>query len=248
MEKARSANLKRSFCSKPAPSFTDKAAQMNKILNVEDSIRATRTAYSRDNTFLHPNHLQLLQNSSISPEVSRARGYQTITTRSALKGYGFGAEQCRPPALLIPIYDGRGKLTTYQIRSDYPRIDRHAGAVDYEVCPGRQFALDAPPSCASMLSDPRIPIYLTDEVFKADSAASQGLCCLALVGLLQTLDEYNVERWISLSDWNDILLDNRLVRFVYDADSADRPATRSAFANMQEFPWSRHARIQRISL
>ena len=165
-----------------------------------------------------------------------------------LKGYGFSIEQCRTPALLIPVYDGRGRLITYQMRPDEPRIDRHAGAVEYEVCPGRQFALDVPPSCATLLADPSIPLYITDEVFKADSAASQGLCCVDLVGLVPALDDYDVERRLSPSDWDGIALDNRLVRFVYDADSTQRPETRSAFATLQEFLWSRHARIQRINL
>ncbi len=122
---------------------------MSPALNVESDSRKTTTAYSRANTLLQATHLRLLQNSAISPEISRARGYQTITRKSALKGYGFGLEQCRPPALLIPIYDVCGRLITYQLRPDEPRIDRLAGAVEYEVCPGRPFALDVPPSCAS---------------------------------------------------------------------------------------------------
>ena len=221
---------------------------MSKASRVEHFAHATRTAYSRTNTFLDADHLQLLQNSGISPEVSRARGYQTITKRPALKGFGFGPDQCRPPILLIPIYNSSGRLITYQARPDEPRIDRVLGATEYEVCPGRRFALDAPPSSASLLSDPETPLYITDEVFKADSAASQGLCCLDPVGFSLPLEKGEVERRLSPSDWEGIVLDNRLVRFVYDADSAHRPETRSAFATLQEFLWSRHARIQRINL
>jgi hypothetical protein len=190
----------------------------------------------------------MLQDSAIIPEVSRARGYQTITRKSALRGYGFNPEQCRTPTLLIPVYDARGRLITYQARPDEPRIDRHAGAVEYDVCPGRQFALDAPLSCLCLLSDPSTPIYITDEVFKADSAASQGLCCVDLVGLGPALNDYDVERRLSSGDWDGIALYNRVIRFVYDADSTHRPETRSAFATLQEFLWSRHARIQRINL
>jgi hypothetical protein len=167
---------------------------MIKASSVEHTAQPTRTAYSRTNTFLDANHLQLLRNSAISPEISEARGYRTITERHALKGFGFGPEQCRPPALLIPIYNSSGRLVTYQMRPDEPRIHRLAGAIEYEVCPGRRFALDAPPSCASLLSDPETPLYITDEVFKADSAASQGLCCIDPVGLLSPLEEGEVER------------------------------------------------------
>lgn len=222
---------------------------MDSLSNIASNYRDTPSEYSRAHTFLQKNHLQLLQGSAISPEVSRARGYQTITRKSALKGYGFSIEQCRTPALLIPVYDGRGRLITYQMRPDEPRIDRHDGAVEYEICPGRQFALDVPPTCAALLADPSILLYITDEVVKADSAASQGLCCVDLVGRVSILDDCNFEgRRLSPSDWDGIALDNRLIRFVYDADSTQRPETRSAFATLQEFLWSRHARIQRISL
>src|ERR1700682_6142718 len=221
---------------------------MDPLSNVESFSREPLTTYSRANTFLQPNHLQMLQDSAIIPEVSRARGYQTITRKSGLRGYGFNPEQRRTPTLLIPVYDARGRLITYQVRPDEPRIDRHAGAVEYDVCPGRQFALDAPPSCLCLLSDPSTPIYITDEVFKADSAASQGLCCVDLVGLGAALNDYDVERRLGPSDWDGIALENRLIRFVYDADSTHRSETRSAFATLQEFLWSREARIQRINL
>ena len=216
--------------------------------NVESFTREILRAYSRANTILQPHHLQVLQDSAISPAVSRARGYQTVTRKSALRGYGFSPEQCRTPALLIPVYDAGGRLVTYLIRTDEPRIDRSVGAVEYEVCPGRQFALDVPPTCASLLSDADIPLYVTDEVLKADSAASHGLCCIDLVGLWATSDESDVMKRLNPGDWDSIVLDHRIVRFVYDADSTHRAETRSAFATLQEFLWSRQARIQRVDL
>jgi Domain of unknown function (DUF3854) len=221
---------------------------MQPDLNVEIFNRETFSAFSRADTFLQPSHLQLLQDAAISPAISRARGYQTVTRKSALRGYGFSPQQCRTPALLIPIYDAGGRLVTYQIRSDEPRIDRSAGAVEYEVCPGRQFALDVPTACASLLSDADIPLYITDEVLKADSAASHGLCCVDLVGLWTTADESDFGRQLIPGDWDGIVLDHRIVRFVYDVDSTHRPETRSAFATLQEFLRSRQARIQRIDL
>ncbi len=62
------------------------------------------------------------------------------------------------------------------------------------------------------------------------------------------LDESDIEKRLSPGDWGGIVLDNRLIRLVYDADSAQRPETRIAFAILQEFLWSRHAKIQRINL
>jgi hypothetical protein len=249
MEEAGSPHLSFSFLrEKPLSALPGRSDQMQPDSNIESITRETLIAYSRVNTFLQPHHLQVLQDSAISSAVSRVRGYQTITRRSALRGYGFSPEQCRTPALLIPVYDAGGRLITYLIRTDEPRIDRSVGAVEYEVCPGRQFALDVPPASASLLSDPCIPLYITDEVFKADSAASQGLCCVDLVGPWVTSDESDSVKRLNHRDWDGIVLDHRIVRFVYDADSTHRAETRSAFATLQEFLWSRQARIQRVDL
>ena len=152
--------------------------QMGPVTNADI---VPHSEYSREENFLNQGHLRLLHESAVSAEVRRARGYRTITTRSALKGYGFSLNQCRPPALLIPIFDLLGRLVSYQIRPDEPRIDCNVGALNYEICPGRQSAIDAPPPCRSLLSDLDEPLYVTDEVIKADSAASHGLCCIVLV-------------------------------------------------------------------
>jgi hypothetical protein len=124
------------FTEKPLSELPKRSNPMQPDSNVESFTRETFSAYSRANTSLQPHHLQVLQDSALSPSVSRARGYQTVTRKSVLRGYGFSPEQCRTPALLIPVYDVGGRVVTYQIRSDEPRIDRSAGAVEYEVCPG----------------------------------------------------------------------------------------------------------------
>jgi hypothetical protein len=85
-------------------------------------------------------------------------------------------------------------------------------------------------------------------VLKADSAASHGLCCVDLVGLWATADESDVMKQLNPGDWDGIVLDHRIVRFIYDADSTHRAETRGAFAALQEFLWSRQARIQRVDL
>jgi hypothetical protein len=149
----------------------------------QDYARATRTEYSREYSFLHANHLGLIKDSAISPEVSRERGYRTVTTQSALKRYGFADLQCRVPALLIPVWNVRGQLVSYQVRPDEPRIDAITGPVEYERCAGQRLLIDVPPSCRERLADPGVTLHLTDAVRKADSAAAQGLSCIALLGL-----------------------------------------------------------------
>jgi hypothetical protein len=232
MEEASSSDLMLEISVKtPQHLFHNEDTQM-------DPMRATgivpRSEYSRSESFLKHNHFRLLQDASVSAEVSRARGYQTITTKNALKGYGFSLIQCRPPALLIPFFDPRGRLVTYQIRPDQPRIDCNVGALNYEICPGRQSAIDAPPPCSSLLSESAVPLYVTDEVIKADSAASHGLCCIALLSSSWSSNEHQ-GNYLNSDEWESIALDGRTVRLIYDADSRYRAPARDSFIHLQNF-------------
>jgi hypothetical protein len=47
-------------------------------------------------------------------------------------------------ALPDSVYKTGGRLITYQIRTDEPRIARNAGEIEYEICPWRQHAFDVP--------------------------------------------------------------------------------------------------------
>ena len=57
----------------------------------------------------------------------------------------------------------------YQTRADEPRIV-NGEAVKYETPSGSRMALDVPPSCREHLADPRIPLFVTEGVRKADKA------------------------------------------------------------------------------
>src|SRR5947208_8017492 len=80
---------------------------------------------------LLPHHERLLRHSAIAPEVARARGYRSVTTKAELEALGFGRAQRRVPALLIPVFSVTGEIATYQIRPDEPRIADKA--VKYET-------------------------------------------------------------------------------------------------------------------
>src|SRR5262245_38461247 len=69
-----------------------------------------------------PQHASLIEASGISPDVAAARGYRTVMKPSELRRLGFGENQARVPALLIPIYNVIGEVVLYQARPDDPRI------------------------------------------------------------------------------------------------------------------------------
>ena len=71
---------------------------------------------------LLPHHQKLIDDSAISSEVARARGYRSVTTSAALRKLGFSDRQARAPALLVPVWSVHGELLLYQARPDDPRI------------------------------------------------------------------------------------------------------------------------------
>ena len=60
---------------------------------------------------LNAEHTRVLrEESGISDEVIRQRGYRSITEAAELRALGFAEAQCRPPGLLLPLWstDGGG--------------------------------------------------------------------------------------------------------------------------------------------
>jgi len=132
---------------------------------------------------LLPQHAAQLEASGIPPEVIEERGYRSSESASDLARLGFGRTQTRHPALVVPLRDARGEIVSYQIRPDDPRINHDGNAIRYESPTGAHAMVDVPPRAAPMLSDPQIPLLITEGAKKADAAASLGLCCVNVTGV-----------------------------------------------------------------
>ena len=68
----------------------------------DSSTQQAGAAYPAD---LLPQHLELIKNSAISPEVARARGYWSAKTRKELVQLGFQPRQGNVPALVMLMSD-----------------------------------------------------------------------------------------------------------------------------------------------
>src|SRR5688500_2290281 len=135
-----------------------------------------------DGTFgpdLLPQHVRMLVDSAISPEVARARGYKSIREVEDLAALGFASHQRSVPGLLIPSFNVRGEASTPDYRPDAPRVNKDAKAVKYERPKGSQLSLDVPQAVRSQLGDPSKALYITEGIRKADAAVSAGLLCIA---------------------------------------------------------------------
>jgi len=200
--------------------------------------------YGRD---LAPQHARLLADSAISPEVARARGYRTVSTKTALDRLGFGRKQQSVPTLLIPIHGVVGAVITHQHRPDRPRVV-NGKALKYETPARTRMALDVPPPATSKLADPSLPLFITEGARKADAAASKGLCCIAVLGVWNWRGTNERGGKTALPDWESIALDGREVYVVYDSDVTTKPQVRAALVRLKGFLEQRGARVRVVYL
>jgi len=198
--------------------------------------------------YLAEQHSQRILNASITAGVARARGYRSIDVKAELRRLGFTDRQCRVPALVIPVWSVSGEIGNYQLRADDPRIDRHGKAVKYELPLGAQMLLDVHPSIREQLSDPSIPLWVTEGIFKADAAISMGLCCIALLGVWNWRGTNGPGGKTVLPDWEAMALNRRAVYLTFDSDVMTKREVYAALTRLGAFLTSRGAHVHYVYL
>ncbi len=187
-------------------------------------------------------HQALLDASAIPAAVAADRQYQSLTVQAEVRRCGFSALQARVPALLLPIRDVFGEISTYQLRPDTPRI------VDgkprkYETPPGTRMVLDVPPLARAALADPKVPLFITEGVRKADAAVGLGLCCVALLGVWNFRGTNDQGGKAMLADWEQIALNQRLVYVGFDSDAMSKPGVYAALERLTAWLRRRQAEV-----
>ena len=185
----------------------------------------------------------LLRDSGICPEVAAARGYFTALTKAQLRDLGFPGSQQRVPSLVLPIFDIRGELATYQLRPDSPRLGKNGKPTKYETKFGASVVLDVPKSARTWVKDPGRPLFITEGVRKSDAAASKGLACVALLGVWNFRDGRGV-----LPDWEYIPLKSRKVYVCFDSDVMEKREVHDALARLRAVLQGRGADVRLIYL
>jgi hypothetical protein len=197
---------------------------------------------------LAEHHRQRIIASSITPDIARARGYRSISIRAELKRLGFSDTQCRVPTLLLPVWTVFGELGAYQLRADDPRIGPRGKLVKYELPRGTPMLLDAHPSICDQLGNPRLPLWVTEGIFKADAAISAGLCCIAILGVWNWRGTNGLGGKTALPDWEVIALKGRQVYLAFDSDAMTKPQVFAALERLGAFLTSRGAHIAYVYL
>jgi len=178
--------------------------------------------------FLADNHRAMLEASAIASEVSAVRGYFTATTKQQLAEIGFPPSQRLVPSLVVPIYDVKGDLATYQLRPDRPRLNKDSKTIKYETRAGSRLVVDVPPGARKWLGDRTRPLFITEGSKKADGAVSAGLCCVALLGVWNWRDSDGL-----LPDWEYIGLKERKVYVVFDSDVMEKKEVHQALERVK---------------
>lgn len=199
------------------------------------------------NAGLLPQHVELLKASAISDEVAAARGYRSVESKAELISLGFNRTQARPPALLLPVWGVTGEVVNYQVRPDQPRI-RNGKLVKYETPAGSRMDLDVPPSCRHLLADPRTPLFVTEAIRKADSAASKDLCCVGLLGVWNWRGTNELGGKVALPAFESIALNGREVYIAFDSDVMTKAGVREALRRLRDFLAKRDAHVEIILL
>ena len=195
---------------------------------------------------LLPQHREKIKASEISDEVATARGYRSIVKAGDLNGM-FGASQ-RRPGLLIPLYDVHGERFSQQLRPDEPRTGKDGKLLKYETPAGLKMALDVPPGCRRNLSDPAVPLWITEGIKKADSLTSVGLCAVALLGVWTWRGTNDKGGTTALPDWEAIALNGRRVIIAFDSDALWNPDIHKAAERLGRFLEGRKAEIAFVYL
>jgi P4 family phage/plasmid primase-like protien len=198
---------------------------------------------------LAAHHEAMLAASDIAPEVIVARGYWTATTKAELARLGFPPTQQLQPALVVPIYNVRGELSTYMLRPDAPRI-RDSKPAKYEFMRGFKMVLDVPnlDGTRTQLDDPRVPLWVTEGSKKVDALVSHGCCGVGVIGVWSWRGSNEKGGKVALADWELIALNDRVTYICYDSDVMVKREVYGGLCRLAEFLALRHAHVRYVYL
>lgn len=192
---------------------------------------------------LHPNHAAKLAASAVLAAAQTARGYRSVTSKQELGRLGFAPAQRLTPALLIPLWDARGEAAGYLIRPDAPRVV-NGSPLKYEMPKGARGVLDVAPLTRGLVSDPAVPLWVTEGPIKGDALASRGVPVVAVNGVWGWRGRNAQGGSSALADWESVPLKGRSVVIAFDSDVVEKPLVRQAAQRLSDFLSGRGASVR----
>lgn len=167
---------------------------------------------------LLPHHLKMIRDSAISDEVGAARGYRSIENRTELLAMGFSDEQARVPCLYVPAHSPGGMICPF-IRPDDPRYRDDGKVVKYDRPGGSRNLLDVCPGTPEdWLTDPNLPLIITEGSRKVDAGVTAGWPVVGLLGVWGWLTEVNGGKF-PLADFREVMIPARQLYIAFDSDA-----------------------------
>lgn len=175
---------------------------------------------------LTPKHRAMLRGSAISEQIIQQRGYVSIppgswTTWRDVAGQIHSERLLKTVlhegGLAFPLYQlGEERPFTWILRPDAPRLTDEGKPIKYEYPKGKINVFDTLPMYRSALTNPDIPVWITEGAKKADALAS------AAGNSILPINENGVWGWRSKGrmsdDWKGIVWEGRKVVIAPDGD------------------------------
>ena len=165
----------------------------------------------------------LCDESGISPEVARERGYYSARTRAdvpdCFKDYQ------RKPGLVLPMFSPDGETAGYQLRPDRPR----KGGPKYETPGEISPVVDVHPRMLEEVRHGDGPLLITEGAKTGDAATSRGVPTVVLAGVwmwcVPKAKPYRLK-----SCFDHIRLEGREVVVAFDSDCMSKAGVQDALA------------------
>lgn len=200
---------------------------------------------------LTPAHQALIVASAIAGDVATERGYWSATRpdhAQFLRELELESLADGMPGLVIPTYNHKREIVTYQLRLDYPVKMAKGGTLRYKSPKKeeRRTFFDIHPRNADRLAGDD-HLWITEGVRKADAATSKGLCCIALMGV-DMWQAKDGNRPAALPEWAFVNLKGRDVFLAFDSDVMTNPKVSAALTRLRTFLTGRHAIVHDVRL
>jgi hypothetical protein len=186
---------------------------------------------------LLPHHRADLEGSGLSEKTIAAWGAYSIEQDQKWVMSQLGFPHVDPPALALPIIPldrTRPDLNDVILKADRPRIGQNGRPVKYEVRPRSRNRIHVPLSIRDKLADPSVTLVITEGAKKAEKAAQEGICAIALYGIWNWKDRVG-ESSFPISDFELILLAGRRICLSFDSDAASNPNIPRAESDLAAF-------------
>lgn len=173
---------------------------------------------------LLPQHVEVLRSRGISPATAQLHGYRSSEGEEDLRSLGYeGAAAKVSSALVIPLHDADGEVVGHQIRPDVELLNSRGRVLKYASPRGQRNVVDVPVSLGArginVVSDPNVPLVVTEGPLKAAAAATRGIPCISIQGVSSYVGTSSTGgKGVLLPDWR-MFARNRHWIVGYDSDA-----------------------------